>query len=179
MRAASGRRWRSGSASGSPGGAARGARAGTVWAGLAAFFSKMAVVTFGGAYAVLSYVAQQAVEVHGWLTGPQMIDGLGLAETTPGPLILVLQFVGFLAAWGWQDRSIRCSPERWALLTLWVVFAPSLPFHLRGRAPYAEALRGRPGRRRRSPGHGGGGRGDPQSRALVRDACAGARHDRG
>ena len=62
------------------------------------FFSKLAVVTFGGAYAVLSYMAQQAVETHGWLSAPEMVDGLGLAETTPGPLILVTQFVGFLAA---------------------------------------------------------------------------------
>ncbi len=64
----------------------------------AAFFSKSAVVTFGGAYAVLAYVAQQAVENYGWLTPGEMLDGLGLAETTPGPLILVLPFVGFLAA---------------------------------------------------------------------------------
>ena len=63
------------------------------------FFSKAAMVTFGGAYAVLPYVAQQAVEQHAWLTAPQMLDGLGLAETTPGPLIMVLQFVGFLGAW--------------------------------------------------------------------------------
>ena len=64
----------------------------------AIFFSKAAVVTFGGAYAVLAYVAQQAVENYGWLTPGEMLDGLGLAETTPGPLILVLPFVGFLAA---------------------------------------------------------------------------------
>ena len=118
---------------------------GTVWAGLAAFFSKMAVVTFGGAYAVLSYVAQQAVEVHGWLTGPQMIDGLGLAETTPGPLILVLQFVGFLAAWGAAGPlDPLIAGALGALLTLWVVFAPSFLFIFAG-APYAEALRGRAG----------------------------------
>ncbi len=118
---------------------------GTVWAGLATFFSKMAVVTFGGAYAVLSYVAQQAVEVHGWLTGPQMIDGLGLAETTPGPLILVLQFVGFLAAWGAAGPlDPLLAGALGALLTLWVVFAPSFLFIFAG-APYAEALRRRPG----------------------------------
>ena len=63
------------------------------------FFSKAAVVTFGGAYAVLPYVSQQAVAHFGWLKAPQMLDGLGLAETTPGPLIMVLQFVGFLGAW--------------------------------------------------------------------------------
>ena len=62
------------------------------------FFSKMAVVTFGGAYAVLAYVAQQAVETYGWLEPGEMLDGLGLAETTPGPLIMVVQFVGFLGA---------------------------------------------------------------------------------
>lgn len=64
----------------------------------ARFFSRAAVVTFGGAYAVLPYVAQQAVETYGWLQPRQMMDGLGLAETTPGPLIMVLQFVGFIAA---------------------------------------------------------------------------------
>src|SRR4029078_11448765 len=63
------------------------------------FFSKAAMVTFGGAYAVLPYVSQQAVETHHWLTAGQMLDGLGLAETTPGPLIMVLQFVGFLGGW--------------------------------------------------------------------------------
>ena len=62
------------------------------------FFSKLAVVSFGGAYALLAYMAQQAVETHRWMTAPEMVDGLGLAETTPGPLILVTQFVGFLAA---------------------------------------------------------------------------------
>ena len=62
------------------------------------FFSKLAVVSFGGAYALLAYMAQQAVETYGWMTAPEMVDGLGLAETTPGPLILVTQFVGFLAA---------------------------------------------------------------------------------
>jgi chromate transporter len=65
---------------------------------MAWFFSKAAMVTFGGAYAVLPYVSQQAVG-HGWLSAPQMLDGLGLAETTPGPLIMVLQFVGFLGGW--------------------------------------------------------------------------------
>ena len=65
---------------------------------IAVFFSKMAVVTFGGAYAVLAYVAQQAVETYGWLRPGEMLDGLGLAETTPGPLIMVVQFVGFLGA---------------------------------------------------------------------------------
>ena len=66
---------------------------------IAVFFSKMAMVTFGGAYAVLAYVAQQAVETYGWLQPGEMLDGLGMAETTPGPLIMVLQFVGFMAAY--------------------------------------------------------------------------------
>ena len=66
---------------------------------IATFFSTEAVVTFGGAYAVLAYVAQEAVEIYGWLQPGEMLDGLGLAETTPGPLIMVLQFVGFLGAY--------------------------------------------------------------------------------
>src|SRR5262249_27058684 len=70
-----------------------------VFSQIAVFFSKMAVVTFGGAYAVLAYVAQQAVEHYGWLRPGEMLDGLGMAETTPGPLIMVLQFVGFMAAY--------------------------------------------------------------------------------
>src|SRR5262249_47372319 len=69
-----------------------------VYSQIAIFFSKMAMVTFGGAYAVLAYVAQQAVEYYGWLKPGEMLDGLGMAETTPGPLIMVLQFVGFMAA---------------------------------------------------------------------------------
>lgn len=70
----------------------------SVWTDIAAFFSRMAVVTFGGAYAVLAYVAQQGVDHYDWLTAREMLDGLGLAETTPGPLIMVTQFVGFLGA---------------------------------------------------------------------------------
>lgn len=108
----------------------------------AVFFSKAAVVTFGGAYAVLPYVAQQAVETHGWLTTAQMLDGLGLAETTPGPLILVLQYVGFLGAWG---NPAPFSPFGAATLgtgvTLWCTFVPSFLFVFLG-APYIEALRG-------------------------------------
>src|SRR3546814_7294051 len=69
-----------------------------VFSRIATFFSQMAVVTFGGAYAVLAYVAQEAVETYGWLQPGEMLDGLGMAETTPGPLIMVTQFVGFLAA---------------------------------------------------------------------------------
>src|SRR5262249_57325151 len=72
--------------------------AGHTFGEIGVFFSKMAVVTFGGAYAVLAYMAQQAVETYGWLQPGEMLDGLGMAETTPGPLIMVVQFVGFIAA---------------------------------------------------------------------------------
>ncbi len=106
------------------------------------FFSKAAVVTFGGAYAVLPYVAQQAVETHAWLTAPQMLDGLGLAETTPGPLILVLQFVGFLGAWGSPAPfSPLVAATLGAALTTWITFVPGFLFIFLG-APYIEALRG-------------------------------------
>lgn len=105
------------------------------------FFAKMALVTFGGAYAVLAYVAQQAVEVHGWLSPGEMLDGLGLAETTPGPLILVTQFVGFLAAFRapgglnpWLGGVLG------AALTVWVTFLPSFLWIFLG-APYLERLR--------------------------------------
>lgn len=105
---------------------------------VALFFSKMAVVTFGGAYAVLAYVAQEAVQGYGWLTADQMLTGLGLAETTPGPLILVLQFVGFLAgegAAGWISAVLA------ACLTLWVTFLPCFAFVFLG-APFVERLQG-------------------------------------
>jgi chromate transporter len=92
---------------------------------IATFFSKLAVVSFGGAYAVLAYMAQQAVEGHGWLSAGEMADGLGLAETTPGPLIMVTQFVGYLAA---ARSPAPFSPlvagVAGALLTTWVTFAP-------------------------------------------------------
>lgn len=105
------------------------------------FFSQSAVVTFGGAYAVLAYVAQRAVEDFGWLKPSEMIDGLALAETTPGPLILVLQFVGFVAAYrhpGTLDPWLAAALG--ALLTSWVTFVPSFLFIFVG-APYIEALR--------------------------------------
>ncbi|MGE0120176.1 MAG: chromate efflux transporter [Dongiaceae bacterium] len=108
---------------------------------IALFFSKMAVVTFGGAYAVLAYVAQQAVEGFGWLRPGEMLDGLGMAETTPGPLILALQFVGFLAAY--RDPGLLppwLAGTLAALLTLWVTFAPSFLWIFLG-APYVERLR--------------------------------------
>jgi chromate transporter len=106
------------------------------------FFSKAAVVTFGGAYAVLPYVAQQAVETHGWLSTTQMMDGLGLAETTPGPLILVLQFVGFLGGWhGPGELSPIQAAMLGALLTSWMTFVPGFLFIFAG-APYIEQMRG-------------------------------------
>lgn len=114
----------------------------SVWTQVGSFFSTMAVVTFGGAYAVLAYVAQAAVETFGWLAPGEMVDGLGLAETTPGPLILVLQFVGFLAAYrapGGLDPLLAGGLG--ALLTLWVTFAPCFFWIFLG-APYVEALRG-------------------------------------
>lgn len=108
------------------------------------FFSKAAVVTFGGAYAVLPYVAQQAVEKFGWLQPGQMMDGLGLAETTPGPLIMVLQFVGFMGGW---NRPGPLPPllagTVGALLTTWVTFVPCFLWILLG-APHIEQLRNNP-----------------------------------
>jgi len=106
----------------------------------ALFFSRMAVVTFGGAYAVLAYVAQQAVEAYRWLTPGEMLTGLGLAETTPGPLILVLVFVGFLGGArlsGWSDLAGGLAG---AAVTLWFTFVPSFLFVLVG-APFVERLR--------------------------------------
>jgi chromate transporter len=106
------------------------------------FFSGAAVVTFGGAYAVLAYVAQQAVQVYGWLSPRDMVRGLALAETTPGPLIMVVQFVAFLGAY-----RASGSLDPWAaavlasLLVTWVTFVPSFLFVLLG-APYMERLRG-------------------------------------
>ena len=106
------------------------------------FFSKLALVTFGGAYAVLAYLRQQAVEVEGWLTAPQMIDGLGLAETTPGPLVLVNQFVGFLGGWQAEGGSLLLAAAA-AFMASWCTFAPSFLWIFAG-APYAERLRENP-----------------------------------
>ena len=105
-------------------------------AAMARFFSQVALVSFGGAYAVLPYVAQGAVEQHGWLSATQMLDGLALGETTPGPLIMVLAFVGFLGGWssgvgGWAAAAV----------TVWFTFLPSFGFILAG-APLVEASRG-------------------------------------
>jgi chromate transporter len=107
----------------------------------AVFFSKVAMVTFGGAYAVLAYVAQQAVETYGWLRPGEMLDGLGMAETTPGPLIQVVQFVAFLGA---HRDPAPFSPLGAAVLasvvTTWVTYAPCFLWIFAG-APYVEALR--------------------------------------
>lgn len=112
-----------------------------IYTQIATFFSKMAVVTFGGAYAVLSYVAQQGVEHYHWLQPGEMLDGLGLAETTPGPLILVTQFVGFLAAFRQAGpESGLVSGFLGALLTTWVTFLPCF-FWIFAGAPYIEQLR--------------------------------------
>jgi chromate transporter len=113
---------------------------GGVFADIASFFSIMAVVTFGGAYAVLAYVAQEAVEAYRWLSAADMLVGLGLAETTPGPLILVLQFVGFLA--GWQAQG-AWGAVAGALLTLYVTFLPCFAWIFLG-APYVERLHDQP-----------------------------------
>ena len=106
------------------------------------FFSKAAMVTFGGAYAVLPYVSQQAVENYGWLTAPQMLDGLGLAETTPGPLIMVLQFVGFLGGWNHPGPlAPLLAATLGAFITTWTTFVPCFLWIFLG-APHIEQLRG-------------------------------------
>jgi chromate transporter len=116
-----------------------------VFSQIALFFSKMAMVTFGGAYAVLAYVAQQAVEHYHWVQPREMLDGLGMAETTPGPLIMVLQFVGFMAAF----RDPGALPPMVAatlggLLATWVTFTPCFLWIFLG-APFIETLRGNKG----------------------------------
>jgi chromate transporter len=113
-----------------------------VFSRIALFFSQMAIVTFGGAYAVLAYVAQQAVETYGWLRPGEMLDGLGMAETTPGPLIMVVQFVGFLGAYreaGGLDPLLAATFG--AVLTTWVTFVPCFLWIFLG-APFIERLRG-------------------------------------
>ena len=106
------------------------------------FFTQAALVTFGGAYAVLAYVTQAAAGSFGWLTNVQAVDGLALAETTPGPLIMVLQFVGFMAAWN-RPQGMRqtASAITGALVTTYVTFLPCFLFSFLG-APYIEVLRG-------------------------------------
>jgi len=108
------------------------------------FFTTAALVTFGGAYAVLAFVVQHAVEVYGWLTPAETVAGLALAETTPGPLIIVLQFVGFMAGWnapGAAGTAVTATAT--ALLTTWATFLPSFVLILVG-APYVERLTANP-----------------------------------
>jgi chromate transporter len=113
-----------------------------VFSQIAVFFSKMAMVTFGGAYAVLAYVAQEAVEHYRWLQPGEMLDGLGMAETTPGPLIMVLQFVGFMAAFRDPGTlSPLMAGTLGGLLATWVTFAPCFLWIFLG-APFIEILRG-------------------------------------
>ncbi len=121
----------------------RGLGASHVFTREALFFSKAAVVTFGGAYSVLAYIAQQAVEVHGWLLPGEMLDGLGMAETTPGPLIQVVQFVGFLGAYRAPGALDPLLAGFFAsLIVTWVTYVPCFLWIFAG-APYVEALRGK------------------------------------
>lgn len=111
------------------------------------FFTKTAMLTFGGAYAVLPYVIQGAVENYHWLSGPQMIDGLALGETTPGPLTIVVAFVGFLGGWHqpvWGADALFASATAAALVVTWVTFLPSFVFILAG-GPAVEATHGKLG----------------------------------
>ncbi|MDP3261691.1 MAG: chromate efflux transporter [Tabrizicola sp.] len=113
----------------------------SVFTDIATFFSKLAVLTFGGAYAVLAWVAQEAVGTYGWLEPGEMLDGLGMAETTPGPLIMVLQFVGFMGAMreaGWAAPLVAGTLG--GLLATWVTFAPCFAWIFLG-APFMERLR--------------------------------------
>ncbi|VWX54035.1 chromate efflux transporter [Novosphingobium sp. 9U] len=115
----------------------------SVFTHIATFFSQMAVVTFGGAYAVLGYVAQEAVGTYHWVSPGEMLDGLGLAETTPGPLIMVTQFVGFLAAYrhaGVMDSLVAATLG--AVLTTWVTFMPCFLWIFAG-GPFIERMRGK------------------------------------
>jgi chromate transporter len=112
-----------------------------VFSRIAVFFSKVAVVTFGGAYAVLAYAAQQAVDTYGWVSPDEMLDGLGMAETTPGPLIMVLQFVGFMAAYHHSGGlSPMLAGTLGGPLATWVTFTPCFLWIFLG-APFVETLR--------------------------------------
>ncbi len=111
-----------------------------ILADIGAFFSKLAVVTFGGAYAVLAYMGQDVVSAFGWLTAGEMMDGLGLAETTPGPLILVTEFVGFIAAYREGGLMLGLAG---AAITLWVTFIPCFLWIFTG-APYIDWISGQP-----------------------------------
>ena len=148
-----------------------------MYTSIAVFFSKMAMVTFGGAYAVLAYVAQQAVSHYHWVTPGEMLDGLGMAETTPGPLIMVLQFVGFMAAF----RAPGMFPPLLAgalggLLATWVTFTPCFLMDIRRRSLHRAASRQQSPIGRAVRDHGGGGGRNPESRDLVRHSCAVSRH---
>ncbi|HRK17423.1 MAG TPA: chromate efflux transporter [Hyphomicrobiaceae bacterium] len=114
-----------------------------VLSGLALFFSKLAVVTFGGAYAVLAYMAQDVVQRYGWLEATEMLDGLGLAETTPGPLILVVEYVGFLAAWRHGGEPAWLMGTLGAVVALWATFAPCFLWIFAG-APYVDWIGNQP-----------------------------------
>ena len=114
-----------------------------VLAELAVFFSKLAVVTFGGAYAVLAYMTQEVVQNHGWLSAGEMLDGLGLAETTNGPLILVTEFVGYLAAYRFGGGPPALMGLAGAAVTLWATFAPCFLWVFTG-APFIERLQRMP-----------------------------------
>ena len=112
-----------------------------VFVDIGVFFSKLAVVSFGGAYALMAYMAQQAVETYGWMTAPEMVDGLGLAETLPGPLIKVTQFVGFLGAYRQPEPfSPLVASILGSALTTWVTFVPPMLLIFAG-APFVEQLR--------------------------------------
>ncbi len=135
------------------------------------FFTKAALVTFGGAYAVLPYVVQRAVETYGWLTPPQMIDGLALGETTPGPLIMVVAFVGFVGGWSKQlfgPDVLFLAGALAAAVATWFTFLPSFLFILAG-GPLVESTHGQlkftaP----LSGNHCGGGRRHRQSCGILR-----------
>jgi len=116
---------------------------GHLLARLGAYFSKLAVVTFGGAYAVLAWMSQEVVAREGWLTARQMLDGLGLAETTPGPLILVTEYVGFVAAYVAHPAAPLAHGLAGAVIALWATFAPCFLWIFTG-APYVAALAHRP-----------------------------------
>ena len=113
---------------------------GSLWSRLYLYFTQAALVTFGGAYAVLGYVTQHLVQVQGWVTAQQSVDGLALAETTPGPLVIVLQFMGFMAGWN-QPAPLTpaASAILAALLASWATFLPSFLFIFIG-APYVERI---------------------------------------
>ena len=136
---------------------------------LAAYFAQLALFSFGGAYALLGWMTQTLVQDHGWITSSQMIDALGLAETTPGPLILVTQFTAHLAGHGQGGLGLAAVA---GLLTLWMVFTPCFLYIFLG-APYLERLLAMPRLRAAlTRDHSRRHRGDRQPLALVRCVCA-------